>query len=217
MSRPTLYIANKNYSSWSLRPWIAMKVKGIPFEEDLQTFDIQPEERNPHFRAFSPTGKVPVLVDGDVTVWESLAILEYVAERHPAAGLWPAEPEARAVARAIAHEMHAGYADLRGECPMNMRRKPGSLAISPAVEKDIRRIRHIWRESLERSGGPFLFGDFGIVDAMFAPVVSRFEVYLLGDSDEVRRYSAAMTGLEPWKAWKRAAEQEPWTVESVEF
>lgn len=216
MKRPTLYIANKNYSSWSLRPWIGMKALGVDFKESLQPFDIRADDRNPHFRVFSPTGKVPVLVDGETTIWESLAILEYVAETNPEKKLWPEGRSQRAIARSISHEMHAGFPDLRNECPMNMRRKPGTPQLSDGVSRDVSRIRKIWAEALDRSGGPFLFGEFGIVDAMFAPVVSRFEVYRLGDSEEVRRYTQAMTGLDAWKEWKAAATEEPWTVESVE-
>jgi len=193
-----------------------MKQRGVPFEENLQPFDIQPTDRNPHFRAFSPTGKVPVLVDGELTVWESLAILEYVAERHPDKGLWPEDSASRAIARSISHEMHAGFNDLRNECPMNMRRPPGELKVSAGVDKDVGRIRSFWAEALQRSGGPFLFGEFTIADAMFAPVVSRFQVYRLGDSDEVRRYTASMTALDAWQEWISAARDERWTVEGVE-
>lgn len=210
MSDLELFIGNKNYSSWSFRPWIALKHKEIRFRETLVPFDF--DNGNPAFAAFSPSRKVPVLQDGDLTVWDSLAILEYAAELFPAAGLWPEERSERARARAISAEMHSGFPDLRRACPMNMRRPSEAYAVSEAVKVDVARIVDIWQECLERSGGPFLFGDFTIADAMYAPVVSRFATYQLSDAAVVTAYGAAMTQTEAWQAWQAEALKESWTV-----
>ncbi|KKJ76094.1 glutathione S-transferase [Kiloniella litopenaei] len=209
-----LIIANKNYSSWSLRPWIALKVKGIEFEEVFSQFDEATGHR--HFAEFSPTKKVPVLKDGDLTVWESLAILEYLAEKFPDTGLWPAEQSDRVMARCISNEMHGGFLSLRAECPMNMRRKEEAISVSEGVHKDLRRIIEIWRDCLEKSGGPFLFGDFCNADAMFAPVVNRIAKYQLSDDPVVKRYSSAMTDLPAWQEWEEAGKAEPWIVQEDE-
>lgn len=209
-----LIIANKNYSSWSFRPWLAMMVAGIPFRETVVPFD-EPNH-NQHFLEFSPSKKVPVLQHGDLTLWESLAIMEYVADLHPEAGLWPADLQMRGMARAVAHEMHGGFGALRAECPMNMRRKVGAIAVSDAVRADVARIETIWAECLEVSGGPFLFGGFSNADAMYAPVVNRFEVYELGGAAHVEAYSQTMKDLPAWQAWDAAARAEPWVVEEEE-
>ena len=185
---------------------------GIPFEEELIRFDFP--GGNAAIRAVSPTGKVPVLRDGDLLIWESLAILEYAAERAPA--LWPADPAARARARAAASEMHGGFGALRAECPMNMARTPAPIPVSEAVRADVARIETLWSECLDASGGPFLFGEFSNADAMFAPVVNRLEVYALSDHDAVRSLSAAMKALPHWQAWERAGRAEPWIVEEDE-
>lgn len=209
-----LFIGNKNYSSWSFRPWIALRHKQIAFQEHLVPFDFK--NGNPDFAAFSPSMKVPVLKDGDLTVWDSLAILEYAAERQPEAGLWPEDQEMRAIARAISAEMHSGFAALRSACPMNMRRSVAKLDVDDAVRKDVGRIVAIWTECLEKSGGPFLFGDFTIADAMYAPVVSRFATYQLSNDPVVQRYHEAMTGTDAWQAWQTDAVNEPWIVEEEE-
>ncbi|GAB4519287.1 MAG: glutathione S-transferase family protein [Roseibium sp.] len=209
-----LFIGNKNYSSWSFRPWIALRHKNIPFRETLVPFDFAGGNR--HFDTFSPSGKVPVLKDGDLAVWDSLAILEYAAECFPAAQLWPQRGQDRARARSISAEMHSGFAALRSACPMNMRRAPGRLAVDEAVKADVSRIVAIWSECLDRSGGPFLFGDFTIADAMYAPVVSRFLTYGLSQGAAESRYFAAMTGTAAWQAWQAAAIEEPWIVEEEE-
>ncbi|MCR9059895.1 glutathione S-transferase family protein [Roseibium album] len=205
-----LFIGNKNYSSWSFRPWIALKHKEIPFEESLVPFDF--ENGNPKFRAFSPSMKVPVLQDGDLTVWDSLAILEYAADCYPEKGLWPADKAMRARARAIASEMHSGFSALRGACPMNMRRPVELLTVDEAVKADVSRIVEIWSECLEKSGGPFLFGDFTIADAMYAPVVSRFVTYTLTQSPVFEKYRAAMTETAAWQTWEADALKETWYV-----
>ena len=205
-----LFIGNKNYSSWSFRPWIALKHKKISFKETLVPFDF--DNGNPKFAAFSPSRKVPVLKEGDLTVWDSLAILEHVAELRPDAGLWPSDRADRALARAISAEMHSGFGDLRAACPMNMRRPSEALDVAEGVRADVARIVDIWQDCLERSGGPFLFGDFTIADAMYAPVVSRFGTYQLSDAAAVKVYSAAVRGTEAWQAWEAEAVKEPWTV-----
>lgn len=209
-----LYIGNKNYSSWSFRPWIAMKAKGVDFEEVLVPFD--DEGGNPKFREFSPTGKVPTLVDGDLTVWESLAILEYLADRFPEKGFWPTDMQARALARAVANEMHGGFGGLRSECPMNMRREVRAIEVSDQVRKDVARVEQLWSECLEKSGGPFLFGDFTNADAMFAPVVNRLEKYALSDRDVVKAYTKAMKAHPAWIEWEEAALKETWIVPADE-
>ncbi|QUL37632.1 glutathione S-transferase family protein [Erythrobacter sp. JK5] len=207
-----LYIGNKNYSSWSLRVWLTMKVKGIDFEEDLRAFDVENEYAD--FFEFAPHGKVPVLTHNGLTVWETLAILEYLAEQFPEARLWPADRSARAEARCIANEMHAGFMALRAACPMNMRRRVEAVPTDRHVRKDVARIESIWSGCLDRFGGPFLFGkDFTIADGMFAPIVNRLAIYELSEHHAVRAYSETITGLEPWKAWEAASRQEPWVVD----
>ena len=209
-----LHIGNRNYSSWSFRPWIAMRVKGIAFDVQLTPFD--DEAGNPRFREFSPSGRVPALVAGALTVWESLAILEYLADRFPDAGWWPAEIGRRAHARSIANEMHGGFAALRHSCPMNMRRSPRSIAVSQAVDADVARIERIWEECLKRSGGPFLYGEFTIADAMYAPVVSRFDSYCLSQHPASASYGAAMKSLPAWQEWETQARAEPWILPAEE-
>jgi glutathione S-transferase len=214
MTDLTLIIANQNYSSWSLRPWLLMQVMGIPFAQELRPFDEANNMRD--FFEFSPTGKVPVLIDGEQTIWESLAIMEYLAERFADLPLWPEDSGQRAEARSLACEMHAGFPGLRGHCPMNMRRAPAALNLgadaAAQVARDVARIEQIWSERLATSGGPFLFGDFGIVDAMFAPVVNRLAIYCLSEHPAVTRYSAATTTLPAWQAWETAGRAEPWVV-----
>ncbi len=215
MSALKLFIANKNYSSWSFRPWLAMTVAHIPFEEKFVRFDDDFE--NQHFLEFSPGKTVPTLHDGDLRIWDSLAILEYVAELYPDKALWPADRTARAEARAISSEMHSGFGALRSACPMNMRRPPEKLAVDDDVRKNVTRIEQIWSSSLDKSGGPFLFGEFGIADAMYAPVVSRFQTYQLSDADVTKAYTASMTALPAWQTWEAAGRVEPWTVPADEI
>lgn len=210
MEELILTIANKNYSSWSFRPWIALTAAGIPFREELIPFG--PGATHPRFRELSPTGKVPVLHHGQVRVWESLAIIEYVAELHPDAGLWPADRENRSLARSISMEMLSGFRALRSACPMNLRRPVKPIEVPEGVAGDVARIEAIWREMRERSGGPFLFGAFSAADAMFAPVVNRFATYdLVRDADTVA-YMDAMRAHPAWRAWETAALAEPWIV-----
>jgi glutathione S-transferase len=206
----TLYIGNKNYSSWSLRPWLALEAAGIAFEEVLIPFDFPAD--NPRFKEISPTGRVPVLHHGDLRVWESLAIIEYVAELFPNAGLWPQAAKERSMARSISMEMLSGFRALRNACPMNIRRPKGKIALDDGVSADVARIETIWRTMRERSGGPFLFGAFSGADAMFAPVVNRLEVYDLVDAADTLDYMATMKSLPAWQKWEKAARAEPWIV-----
>ncbi|MCD1264311.1 glutathione S-transferase [Shinella sumterensis] len=210
MSDLILYIGNKNYSSWSLRPWIAMEAAGVPFTDEVIPFDFP--AGNPKFKAISPTGRVPVLHHGDVRVWESLAIIEYVAELFPDKGIWPKDAGARAEARAISMEMLSGFRALRNACPMNIRREPRAIALPDGVTDDVARIETIWKEALARSGGPFLFGAFSAADAMYAPVVNRFETYRLTQDDTVLAYIARVKAHPAWQKWQAAALAEPWIV-----
>jgi glutathione S-transferase len=207
-----LVIGNKNYSSWSLRPWIAMRATEIPFDETLIPFG------DPDFKArvleTSPVGKVPVLLDGDVHVWESLAILEYLAEKFSDAELWPSDPKARAHARAIASEMHAGFGPLRSHCPMNMRRPVIKRELPPEAEANVRRIDSMWTQCRGSygAGGPFLFGGFSAADAMYAPMVARFTTYAAEVGPESRAYMDAVRTLPAYEEWKAAGLKESWVV-----
>lgn len=213
----TLIIGNKNYSSWSLRPWIAMRHAGIEFTEEV--IPLYEPGSKARILKYSPAGKVPVLLDGDMPIWESLAILEYLAEKFPASGLWPNEPAARAHARAIAAEMHAGFAALRNHCPMNMRRPPKARALTPEVEQDVKRIEAIWADSRARFGqsGPFLLGAFCAADAMYAPVVSRFASYAIAVGAPARAYMQTIMALPAWKEWAAAAAAEFWVMPGNEL
>lgn len=211
-----LIIGNKNYSSWSFRPWIGMKVAGISFDEEV--IPLYAEGSKEAILRHSPAGKVPVLIDGDTHVWESLAILEYAAEKFPGAGLWPADPAARAHARAIATEMHAGFVPLRGECGMNMWRPRKAKQLSADARANVARIEDIWAGARARygAGGPFLFGAFSAADAMYAPVVSRFETYAIDLGPGSRAYMDAMRALPAWQAWRSAALRETWVLRQFE-
>jgi glutathione S-transferase len=212
----TLAIGNKNYSSWSFRPWIALRMAGIPFEEvEIPLYEPGSKER---ILAFSPAGKVPVLIDGDVRVWESLAIIDYLAERFPQTQLWPKDPAARAHARAIAAEMHAGFVPLRRHCPMNMWRPVKARELPPEVAADVQRIETIFTECRERfgQGGMFLFGAFGAADAMYAPVVSRLHTYGIAVGPVAQAYKQAMMALPAWTEWRAAALKETWVMANAE-
>jgi len=203
-----LIIGNKNYSSWSLRPWLAMKATNIPFDEEVVSLDAA--DFKARVGVYSGSGKVPVLVDGGTRIWESLAILEYLAEKFPAANLWPQSPGARA----IAGEMHAGFSSLRRHLPMNVRRPVLPRTLDPQVQTDVERIESIWTDCRIRfgSGGPFLFGAFGAADAMYAPVVSRFHTYDLRIGAVSREYMAAVMALRAWEEWRAAARAETWVL-----
>ena len=212
----TLVIGNKNYSSWSFRPWIALRTAGVPFEEIvIPLYEPGSKER---ILSFSPAGKVPVIIDGDVRVWESLAIMDYLAERFPQTGLWPKDAAARAHARAIAAEMHAGFAPLRRHCPMNMWRPVKARELPPEVAADVKRIEAIFTECRERfgQGGAFLFGAFGAADAMYAPVVSRLHTYGIAVGPTAETYKQAIMALPGWTEWHAAALQEPWIMANGE-
>jgi glutathione S-transferase len=207
-----LAIGNKAYSSWSLRPWLLMRALDIPFEEDLILLDT-PEFR-PRVAAYGAGSTVPILVDGDVTVWESLAIVDYLADRFPDKGVWPADLKARAFARAIAAEMHAGFRALRAACPMNLRKRFARQARGVLVDQDAARAMDLWRRARERfgAGGPFLFGPFGGADAMFAPLVTRLVTYSFKVDDETARYIDAVLALPAFVEWQQAGMAEPWIV-----
>ncbi|MCR9257094.1 MAG: glutathione S-transferase family protein [Alphaproteobacteria bacterium] len=218
MSDYTLVIGNKNYSSWSLRPWLAMAVTGLPFEELLIPLDTAKtkEEIGKH----SPAGRVPVLKVEDFAIWDSLAILEFLAERHPDANLLPADPRARALCRSISAEMHSGFEALRSSMPMNIRASLPGKGMQEGVQEDINRITAIWRDCRKRFGTgeqSFLFGHFTIADAMYAPVVMRLNTYKPEIGDGARAYCAMITGLDAMKAWSKAAAGEPWIIESEEI
>ncbi len=207
-----LIIGNKNYSSWSLRPWIAMKVAGIAFDEEVISLDA--EDFKARVGQVSPAGRVPTLADGNVQIWESLAILEYLAEKFPGARLWPADPGARALARAISAEMHAGFVPLRRHLPMNMSRPVMPRQLTPEVETNVRRIEAMWTDCRTRYGGDgaFLFGSFGAADAMYAPVVARFHTYAVKVGGPARAYMDAIMALPAWAEWRGAALAEPWVL-----
>jgi glutathione S-transferase len=207
-----LGITNKNYSSWSLRPWMALTEAGIPFEEELIRLDL-PDFRKRTFTA-GGQGKVPFLKHGTRVVWESLAVMEYLAEQFPEKKLWPASVAARAMARSVSNEMHAGFGALRNACPMNLRRPVKPVPFSDAVKADIARIEAVWRtcRTTHGKGGKFLFGRFSIADAMYAPVVSRFETYAVPVSKASREYMDAVLGSKAFKAWSADASKEPWIV-----
>jgi glutathione S-transferase len=207
-----LVIGNKNYSSWSFRPWLAMKVAGIAFEETV--ISLEAKDFKERVLALSGTGKVPVLIDGDTPVWESLAILEYLAEKFPSAGLWPKDTKARAHARTISSEMHAGFVPLRSQLPMNTWRPVKRHALDDAASVNVARIDAMWTDCRARFGqnGPFLFGTFGAADAMYAPVVWRFHTYAVEVGVIARAYMRAVMALPAWDEWRRAARQEPWVL-----
>jgi glutathione S-transferase len=211
-----LVIGNKNYSSWSLRPWIAMKAAGIAFDEIVIPL-YEPGSREEVLK-HSPAGKVPVLIDGAQYVWESLAILEYIAEKFPAAGLWPKDTRARAHARSIAAEMHAGFQPLRKNCPMNLWLPPKKRAMPDEVAADVQRIDALWSDCRVRfgQGGPFLFGAFGAADAMYAPVVTRLHSYGLEVGEVSRCYMDAVMALPAFVEWRAAALEEPWVMRQNE-
>lgn len=201
----TLVIGNKNYSSWSMRPWVVLKACGVPFEE-VRIPLYTGEADKARILSFSDAGKVPVLVDGDTTIWDSLAIIEYLAERFPEANLWPRDPALRAHARSISAEMHSGFQALRSECGMNLHRPVGAKALSDAAKADIARIDRIWTACRRRAAGegPFLFGTFGAADAMYAPVVHRFRTYALSAGPEATAYIEAMLSHPAVAEWTAA-------------
>ena len=205
-----LYLGNKAYSSWSLRPWILLRTLGIPFEETV--IPIYGPNARAAILAVSPNGKMPALHDGGIVVSESLAIIEFVAETYPDLAVWPRDRAARALARALASEMHAGFAKLRQTCPTNFRRPRRAIAIPAEVRAEVDRIEAAWAEARARfgAGGPFLFGAFSAADAMFAPVVNRLDTYAVEVRPETQAYMDAILALPAWKQWVAAGAAEPW-------
>ena len=206
MAPYTLVIGNKNYSSWSLRPWLVMKHAGISFDE--VRIPLYQGDYKARITSYSQAGRVPVLIAGSVTVWDSLAICEYLAEHHPQAQLWPADAATRAHARAISAEMHSGFQALRSNMFMNVRSSLPGVGMTPEVRNDIARIEMMWSDSLQRYGGPFLCGGFSIVDAMYAPVATRFKTYAVDLSPPARRYTDMMLALPAMREWYAAARAE---------
>jgi len=211
-----LILANKAYSSWSFRPWILLAHFHIPFEEVVIPMD-HPDTRA-RMLEHSPTGKMPALRDGAVEVWESLAIIEYIAEKYPEKAIWPKAKGARAHARSLSSEMHAGFQALRQHCPTQFLRPVRRLAPTPEVEADVARIEAAWAHARKAYGkaGPFLFGRFSAADAMFAPVVNRFHIYDIPVSRQTRAYMDAVMALPAWKAWIGDAEAEPWRMQKYD-
>ncbi len=210
-----LLIGNRNYSTWSLRPWLVLKHFEIPFEDEV--LQLSGPGWKEHLAAHSPTGKVPVLLDGDLVVPETIAIIEYLADRFPDKPIWPADTHQRAQARAAAAEMHAGFQSIRSHAPMNLRAAhPGKVSVD-AVHKDLHRIETLWGDLLEKSGGPFLFGAFSAADAMFAPLATRLRTYALPVSDRAAAYVEAIYALPAFQSWLALALQEPWIVDDDEI
>ena len=213
-----LVIGNKNYSSWSMRPWLALRAGNIAFEEvfiPLYTDNKADKER---ILSFTRSGKVPALIDGDITVWDSLAIIEYAAERFPQAKLWPEDRATRAHARSISAEMHSGFMAIRSECAMNLHRPVRAVALSDDARANIARVQEIWVDCRKRYGkhGPFLFGSFSGADAMYAPVVYRFRTYAIDVAPEAKAYMDAMLALPAVEEWTRAGLAETLRIERIE-
>ncbi len=213
-----LVIGNKNYSSWSMRPWLALRASNIAFEEIFIPLYTDNPADKARILSFTRAGKGPCLIDGDVTVWDSLSIIEYVAERFAEAKLWPQDRAARAHARSISAEMHSGFLPLRNECGMNLHRPIGSLQLSADARANAARIAQIWSECRARHGqsGPFLFGAFGAADAMFAPVVHRFRTYAVHVSPVAKAYMETMQALPAFAEWTKAGLAETIVIEKFE-
>jgi len=215
--RPTLVIGNKRYSSWSLRPWLLLRARGVAFDEVVVPLDTP--EFHARIATLSPSRRVPALAHDGATIWDSLAIAEYADEQFLSRTGWPTERIARATARAMACEMHSGFTALRTECPMNvLRRMDRALPVSPAAVADIARIESMWAEARERfgAGGDFLFGEFGIVDAFFAPVVTRLQTYAQPVSPATRKYMDALFALPAMQQWIADARAEGYVIEKTE-
>jgi len=209
-----LLIGNKCYSSWSLRAWLLMRVAGIAFTEQLVPLD-EPGFKETVFAAAPGSGgTLPMVVDGDVAVWETLAICEYLHDTHPQTGVWPRDVAARAHARAVSSEMHAGFMALRSTCPMNLGKRFATRDRGPGVARDVERLTALWRQARERfgAGGPFLYGAFSAADAMFAPVVTRFDTYGIAVDPVSQDYMRAILALPAYREWLAAALVEPWIV-----
>jgi glutathione S-transferase len=210
-----LIFANRNYSSWSMRAWLVLRHFGIAFQEELVL--LSGDGWREALRAKSPSGRVPVLVDGDLVIPETLAIIEYLAETFADKAIWPRDKADRALARAASSEMHAGFAALRNLAPMNLRASHPGKVDADLVADDLRRIGALWAELLDHSGGPYLFGDFSAADAMYAPVATRIRTYDLPATDHAQRYVEAIYALPAFQEWYVAAAAEPWVVEDDEI
>ena len=215
MTALKLYVGNKNYSSWSMRPWIALRAAGIDFTDEVIPFDF--ENGNPAIKAISETGTVPLLEHEGFKVWETLAIIEYAAELFPDKLVWPRDRKDRALARAYCSEMATGFRALRNAAPMNLRYPRKKLDVGDDVKANIRRIEEIWHKSITRSGGPFLFGEFTAADAYFAPVVARFDSYILSEHPATLTYIKAVKSHPAWIAWATDAAKETWIVPEDEI
>ena len=216
MADITLYLANKNYSSWSLRAWLVMKRTGADFAEEV--IPIRQAESRQTILRHSPSGKLPALDHQGMLVWDSLAIAEFLAETYPNAQLWPKDAAARAAARAVSAEMHSGFLDLRRTMPMNVRSHFPGREITPETQADINRISAIWRECRKQhGGGDFLFGAFSIADAFFAPVASRFKTYGIELEESARAYADTLLNLPEMQDWAEAAGNERWIIDDFEF
>ncbi len=207
-----LVIGNKNYSSWSLRAWLVMAQTGVPFEEVVIPL-YEPESKGSILR-YSASGKVPCLHHGDVIVWDSLAIANYLVEQFPDAGLWPEDPVARGLARSISAEMHSGFREVRQNLPMNIRASFPRRPTTPAVQGELDRLFAMWRDARKRfgKGGPLLFGKFTIADAAYAPVVTRLATYHVPVDPDIKEYMDAVFALPTMAAWVKAAATEVWTI-----
>ncbi len=214
MSKPVLVIGNKNYSSWSFRPYMALTMAGIAFDEKLIRFGEPRFSRE--VRKVSKAGHVPVLLHKGLTIWDSLAIIEYAAETWPAKNIWPKSAAARAVARSVSAEIHSGFQNLRDACPMNLRRpvRPLKAGFSDKVLKDVERLEALWAQcrKVHGKGGPFLFGKFSGADAMYTPAVCRLESYAIPVGKDTRAYMDAVFATPAFKAWKAGGLKEPWIV-----
>ncbi|GGO05708.1 glutathione S-transferase [Iodidimonas muriae] len=209
MSELTLIIGNKNYSSWSLWPWLAMKANGLTFNERLIVLD------TPDFKAeisqFSAANRVPVLIDDEITIWDSLAICDHLAERFPKGRhWWPQASFLRAHARSAVAEMHSGFAKVRAEMPMNLKRAPKAVALSDEAKAEVARVEALWDEALRLSGGPFLYGDYSIADAFFTPLATRLRSYDVELGKSAKRYVAHVHDWPDFQGWRAAALAEPW-------
>jgi glutathione S-transferase len=217
----TLVIGNKNYSSWSLRGWLMAKIANIEFEEILIPLDLP--ETQPTIRKHSPSGRVPVLLHRGLAIWESIAIAEYLNDLKPEAGLWPAAEAARAHARSISAEMHAGFADLRNNMPMNIRASYPGKGMTPQARADIERITGLWRDCRKRFAGAaakdegFLFGTISAADAMYAPVATRLRTFGVPLDSDSEAYCATILGYPPMKTWIDDAKNEPWLIAAAEL
>jgi glutathione S-transferase len=212
MAKPILYIGNRNYSSWSLRPYMALAMAGIDF--DIKQIRFGEPEFSRKVKRISSAGLVPVLVHDGITIWDSLAILEYAAETWPRKNFWPSNKKARAMARSASAEMHSSFRNIRNDCPMNIRRPKKVIPVSQGVLKEVTRIESLWAQCRKEfgKGGPYLFGKFSNADAMFAPVVSRLETFDFKVKPETRRYMDAVLGSAAFVEWQRLALKEKWIV-----